>query len=836
MSPLDRRLRLPLPLRSTNGPLLESFGQDVRFAIRTLGRSPGYTAIVVLALAVGIGATTAVYSVVDGVLLRPLVYEDANRVLVVGSAHEQSGGPYPPSYPDWRDWRARSDAFADIAFTRGDVTLLHGPDGIQRVLSGFVSDGFFDVLGTQPALGRVFTPEEERGIGGRVAVLGHGLWASRFGADRAIVGKTIRLDDATYTIVGVMPRGFRYPDFAQLWTPLAPRRATDQALERRAWRVDNRVIGRLAPGITVAQATEEIRRIAAQLAAEHAETNEGWSVAMTPIRDTVIGNARSLLRILLGAAAAVLLIACFNVTNLSLVRATARVRELAVRASLGAGRARLARQLLVESLVLALVGGACGVLLAWWGVEILVSAAPGILPRLDEVRVDTRVLAVSSLVVLATALVFGTAPAVRATKLDLSSALRGASAGGGSGGGSAARRLRSALVVTQTALALMLLVGAGLLLRSFYNVLAVDAGFREEGLVTLRVLPPPQRYSTAEHLVALYDQLRERIAALPGVQAVALINHLPFAATGIPTEIMADGRARPDSSAPTAMFRLVSDEYFATMDTRVMAGRALGIEDMTETSDAIVVNETLARTQWPNVSALGRRLTVFKQAVGRADYREPIEGRIVGVVQDVRPFGPEETPAPEVFLPFPRNPWPSAYLAIRTIGEASTLVAPVRRAALAVEPNLPMDDLLTMEQRLDELIAQRRMSVLLLGSLATVALLLAAIGIYGVIAYAVTQRTREIGVRLALGAEPGSVLRLVLRDGLMLGALGVGIGAAGAVAATRLLSGMLYEVTPTDPAVLVGLSALLLAVAAGASLVPARRAALVDPVLALRSD
>jgi putative ABC transport system permease protein len=390
--------------------------------------------------------------------------------------------------------------------------------------------------------------------------------------------------------------------------------------------------------------------------------------------------------------------------------------------------------------------------------------------------------------------------------------------------------------VAQTSLALVLLVGAGLLLRSFYNVLAVDPGFRVEQLVTMRVLPSSERYSTSEHTVALYDELRQAVSAIPGVRSVALINHLPYAASGVGTELLPDGRARADSSAPNAMFRTVSDEYFSTMDIRIVAGRPLGANDMTPGSDALVVNETLARGLWPNESAVGRRLTVFGQAVGRADYRQPIEGRIVGVVADVRPFGPEQTPVPEVFAPFSTNPWPSAYLAIHTSTDASSVVGAIRRAVLAVESTLPMDELMPMEQRLDGILAQRTMTMLLLGTFAAVALVLAAVGIYGVIAYAVSQRTREIGVRMALGAAPAGVMRLVLREGLVLGVAGIAIGAGGALAATRIISGMLFGVEPTDPAVLGAISVMLLAVTAGATLVPARRAAMVDPVRALRSE
>lgn len=809
--------------------------QDLRFALRTLTRSPGYALVVILALALGIGATTAVYSVVDGVILRPLPYAEPDRLLVVSSSHPQGGSRIPPSYLDWRDWQDRARTFAQLGFARGDALLLQGTDDVRRVLTAFVSEGFLTMLGTQPLHGRTFTPDEQRGAGERVVVLGHGLWTEQFGADREILGRTIRLSGEPYTIVGIMPPGFRAPDFAQMWTPLAPHLASDPGVERRAWRVDNRVFGRLAVGATQAHAVDEMNRISARLAAEHPETNEEWGVALTPLREEVIGNAGSLLGILLGASAVVLLIACFNVANLALVRATARGREMALRASLGAGRGRLVRQLLVESVLLAAAGGVLGVLLAWWGVEALIGAAPGILPRLEEVSIDARVLAVSALVVLGTTMIFGTAPAVRATRLDLSSALRAGSAGAG-GAGRGARRARSALVVTQLALALVLLVSAGLLLRSFANLLGVDPGFTIERLVTVRVLPPAERNATPKATLALYDRLRERIEALPGVASVALINHLPLAASGVATELRVPGRARTEQGAANASFRTVTAGYFETMEIALRAGRPLREVDMSPSSDAIVVNETLANALWPGEVAVGKSLTVFKQAVGRPDFRQPIEGRVVGVVADSRPFGPDRQAVPEVFIPFERNPWASAYLAIRTRGNASAAVPPVRRTIMAVDGDLPLDDLSTMEQRMGERVAQRRLTMMLLGTFAAVALALAAIGIYGIVAYSVTQRTREIGVRMALGAEPRRVLRLVLGEGVLLGVIGVLIGMAIALGATRLLSGMLFEVEPLNPPVFVAVAALLVAVTAAASLIPALRAASVDPVRALRTD
>ena len=462
-------------------------------------------------------------------------------------------------------------------------------------------------------------------------------------------------------------------------------------------------------------------------------------------------------------------------------------------------------------------------------------AAPGILPRLDEVGIDARVLGASLVIVMATALIFGIAPALRASRLDLAHSLRAGAAGAG-GSGRGARRVRSALVVTQTALALVLLVGAGLLLRSFYNVLNVEAGFRVERLVTMRILPPAERYGTAEAVVALYERLRDATQAIPGVRSAAIINHLPLGASGVPTELRVPGRAEAEQGTTRATYRTVGDGYFETMEMRMVAGRAFDAADMTTSSNVLVVNQTLADALWPDANAVGRSLTVYKQAVGRDDYREPIEGRIVGVVADVRPFGLDQQAPAEVFVPLIRNPWPTAYLAVRTAADAAGMVDDVRRAALAIEPNLPMDDLVTMEQRLDTSLAQRRMTMTLLATFAVVALALAAIGIYGVIGYGVTQRTREIGVRMALGAEPGRVLRLVLREGMMLGMFGVTVGAAGALAVTRLLAGLLFEVEPTDPAVFAGIALLLLGVAAAASLVPARRAAAVDPVRALRSE
>ncbi|HVE79307.1 MAG TPA: ABC transporter permease [Gemmatimonadaceae bacterium] len=808
---------------------LESVLQDVRFGARALRRSPGYTAVVLLTLALGIGANTAVFSVVDAVLMRPLVYADADRLATVYMADSRGLVVGTPSYPEFHDLRAA--ATMTLGFARGAALTLRGAEGAERVLGAFVSDSFLATLGTKPALGRGFLPAEERAGGPAVVLLSHGLWAGRLGGDPSIVGRMLTLDDVAYTVVGVMPRGYLYPSFAQFWAPLAPRLAADPALDKRDYRADSRVIARLRPGTDSARAAAELRTLAAGLAEAYPATNRDLSATIVPVRQEVVGNIGPSLVMLWAAVGTLLLIACANVASLALVRGTARSHEVAVRAALGAGRWRVVRQFLVEHALLAVAGGALGTALAAAGVRALVAADPTRLPRLNEVTLDGRVLLFAAGVTVAATLLFGLAPALPAARRTLADVLRG---GTRAGEARAARRARGALVAAEVALAVMLVAAAGLLARSFQRVLGVPLGFEPARVLTMRVEPPTARYASADAASALYRRIAERVGAIAGVERVAFTNHLPLTGFFITTPVRVDGRTPEDSQATAAIYRTATAGYFEAMGIRVVRGRGLTEADMSPGSMALVVNERFARTHWPGADPVGRRLTVFKQQIQRPDYGAAIDGEVVGVIADLRTQGPEQAAPPEVYVPFAANVWPHAFLVVRARTAPGPLTAAVRRAITDEDAAIPVGFLATGETVVNDVLASRRLDTGLLAVFAGVALALAATGIYGVLAYAVSRRRREIGVRLALGASPAGVVRLVLREAMVVVAAGLALGLLGAAWSARLLRGLLFEVEADDPAVLAGLVAILLLVAALAALVPGRRAARVDPAIALR--
>jgi putative ABC transport system permease protein len=807
---------------------------DLRFALRSLRTTPGFTLAAVLALALGIGATTAVFSVVNGVLLRPLGYANPDRLVMVYATHPEQGPFYPPSIPDFEDWRAGSrDAFEELVVMRGDALLLRGKEGAQTLLAAHVSEGFFPMLGTRPALGRWFTADEERPGGPRVAVLKHGVWRSRFGGDPSVVGRTLDFAEGAYTVVGVMPPEFTAPEWGDIYVPLHTLPKARDALTKRDFRVDHVVIGRLRPGVTVQQATARLDAVSRGLQRAYPAENAGWSAQAYSLREQTVGSVRQSLLVLFGAVGVVLLIACADVANLLLVRATGRARELAVRAALGASRWRVARQLLAESLVIAVAGGALGLLLALWGVDLLKSGAPAGLPRVDEVGVDGGVLAFTAAVALLTALVFGVAPALQASRVQLADAMREGSKGAGRG--AAQQRLRGGIVVTQIALALVLMVGAGLLMRSFSRLRDVNPGFDPAPLLTLRVEAPSRRYDTPEKLLALYRRLSDDVAAIPGVARVGFVNHLPLSGTSVVTPVETDQKQAPGEQN-WALFRVADEHYFPALGRAPLEGRTFTAADMFAGSTAVVVNETVARRYWPNASAVGQRITVYRQVVGRPTYNQPVAGQVVGVVPNATVRDLTEEPQPEVYVPLPVDPWRSAFLTVRATRDPAELTAAVRRAVMAVDADIPVAKIETVSSLMATGLAGRRFNTTLLAAFAGAALLLAAIGIYGVMAYAVEQRTHEIGVRTALGAQRADVLRLIVGSGARLAAVGVVVGVAAAAASTRVLESMVYGVGVRDVGAFVGGALLLVAVALAACLLPARRATRVDPMTVLRSE
>jgi putative ABC transport system permease protein len=820
--------------------MIDTLGQDLRYGLRALRRSPGFALATILTIALGIGANTAVFSLIRGVLLRPLPYLEPDRLVSIREQHAQEGERLA-SYPTFEDWRRESDAFDGLAFIRGSTVILKGADGPEQVIAGYASPDFFRVVGTVPVLGRTFSAEEQRAGGGDVSVISYALWRRRFGGESAVIGRSMRLGDRTVTIVGVMPPGFAYPEWAALWMPIARLPVSEQALlTARGLHTDSRVIGRLRAGLSLEQAQARLSTVARRLAAAYPAESAGWTRArLSRIIEDVIGDSRSPLLILQATVFIVLLIGCANLANLSLARGTARSRELAVRTALGASRGRLIQQLLIESAVLTLAGGVAGVLIATWAVGLLRSTMPDVLPRLTEVTVDRWVLGFGLLLSALSAVAFGLLPTLKVSRPRLTDGL--AEGGWQAGSGAAGSRTRGLLIVAEVALAMILLVGAGLLLKSFARLESVPLGFEADHLLTLRVIPPTPRYDDPDRAVALYQRLQAAVAATPGVEAVALSNHVPLTGASMPTRVAVEGQADPETELVT-LFRTISPEYFETMRIPLLKGRGLTAADLTGSSSAVVVNQAFVRRYWPGRDPIGKRVTVFKSVQPRADFGQPLDGIVVGLVGDVRHFGQETDAVPEAYLPYLRNPPRWVSLVVRTKLDPELMIVPLRRVVLSVEPDLPVvgEGLWTgfapVESFLVEGRAPRALNTVLLAAFAATALLLAMIGLYGVVAYMVVQREREIGLRIALGAQRADVLKLVLRRTILLGAGGLALGTLGALLLTRFMASLLFGVTTTDLATFGIVMAALACVTMLAAYVPALRATRVDPMISLRSD
>jgi len=799
---------------------------DFRYAIRMLAKSPAFTFVAVLTLALAIGANTAIFSVVNAVLLRPLPYPQSEQLVRVFGT--QPTLPEAPSSPaNFLEWRTENQVFERIATWNGQGFNLTGSDKPERVIGARVSGDLFQLLRVQPMLGRDFTAEEDRDGADRVVILSYDFWQHRFGGDRNAIGQTIKLSDQTYTIVGVMPRGFAFPSpRAQIWTPVAFNAA------ERATRDTNYidVVARLKPGVSVEQAQANMTAVAQSQAQRYPQTNVGIGVKVVSFQEQVVGDVRPMLVVLFGAVGFVLLIACANVANLLLARAAARNREMAIRGALGASRSRVVRLLLTESVLLAIVGGAVGMLLAIWSLDLLVSLKPANLPRLAEISVNRTAFLFAAAVSILTGVLFGLVPAWQVSKTDLNEGLKE------SGRGSDAprrQRMRSLLVISEVALSLVLLVGAGLMIRSFARLLAVDPGFKPDHVLTAFVSLPVAKYQKREDQVAFYDRLLDRLRNLPGVSAAGVVTDIPLLG-GSSTGFDVDGRA-PALPGQRAMtdYRLINSDYFAVMGMHMVKGRAFTRQD-TETAPAVVIiNETLVARHFAGEDPIGKRLSL---SGGPGDMRE-----IVGVVADIRNYGLDEEVKPEVYVPFFQSA--ADYLAsqtsaltvvLRSTIDPTALAQTLREQVQALDKDQPVSAIKTMEVYLDESIAQRRFNMLLLGVFAGLALVLAAVGIYGVIAYTVTQRTHEMGIRIALGARGGDILRLVFSNSMATTITGIVVGLGAAFALTRLLRSLLYQVTATDPVVFATIPLLLLAVAALATYFPARRAMKVNPITALR--
>ncbi|HKA17152.1 MAG TPA: ABC transporter permease [Blastocatellia bacterium] len=805
---------------------METLFQDLRYGFRMLYKNPGFTAVALLALALGIGANTAIFSVVNSVLLRPLSYSDPSRLVMIWENHQQRGGPEREwaSPADFRDYQEQTNSFEHITAFLGWGPTLTGQGEPEDLLGAAVSHDTFAMLGIQPALGRTFSEEEDRPGAEKVVVLSNQLWNRRFASDPTIVGKNIALSDESYTVIGVMPRGFTFPILtnAELFRTVKPAIAGLQGCDRGC--VILRLIARLKSSVTIEGARAEMNAIAVQTAERYPESNKGVGTTLVPLQEQLVGDVRPAMLVLLGAVGLVLLIACANVANLLLARAATREKEVAIRAALGARRMRLIRQHLTESLTLALIGGMLGLILAFWLVHLLVTFAPKGTPRVAEIAIDPIVLAFTCGVALFTGVAFGLAPALLSSKTNLSNALK--EGGRDTSASSRGVRIRSALVVFEVALALMLLIGAGLLIKSFVNLQHIDPGFNPRSALRVDVSLPRTRYPARNQPTAFYKQLIERIVALPGVQSVGGISRLPLSGGGTDTEFEIEGQppSEPDRQ-PVAWYSSVTPDYFRTMGIRLIQGREPLESDNADSPKVVVISETLARRYFPDEDPIGKRL------VFGTDKRE-----IAGIVSDVNHFGLTQDARPTMYFPHAQSPARGMSLVVRTASNPLALVASIRNQVSALDQNLATSNVMTLEELVASSIAEPRFTLLLLGSFAAVALVLSGIGVYGVVSYSVSQRSHEIGVRMALGAQVSDVLKLVIAQGMTLVLGGVGVGLLAAFALSRVMSKLLYGVSPTDLTIFAATSLILTGVALGACSVPGRRATRVDPMESLRYE
>jgi predicted permease len=814
---------------------METLKQDLAYALRLLTKNPRFTAVAVLSLAIGIGATTAIFSVTNSLLLRPLPYKDADRLVILWNR-----SPGLNVVQDWfspgqyLDIKAENQSFEEVAATIDSSFNLTGQGQPYRVEGARVSSSLFPLLGTQPIMGRAFTADEDEAGKTTTAILSYGFWQQQFGGDPKVVGKTLLLNGNSIEIVGVMPRDFILNKEVM---PTVNKISNAQILlslpmgwGKRITRTneDYNIFGRLRPGVTVAQAQADVDRIVSGMKQQYPNNyppGSGFMISVVPLLQQVVGEVRRPLLILLGAVGFVLLIACSNVANLQLARAAVRQKEIAVRAAVGAVRSRIIRQLLTESVVLSLVGGLLGLLLAFAVTRLLRSVGPDTLPRLSEIGVDSRVLAFTFFVALLTGIIFGLAPALRASRVDLNGVLK---EGGRSSVGKGHHRLRSLFVVVQVALSLVLLIGAGLLVRSYQRIQDSNPGFNPRNVLSLRLSLPNAKYK-GPAVTNFYKQLAERIKALPGVEATGTSYSLPMSSVALAWGPITIEGYVPKNSADFIMSneRFVSPGYFPALGVPLVRGRYFDERDVKGAAETVIVNENLAQRFWPNQDPLGKRL----QRADKETWRT-----VVGVVRDTKEFSVDDEPPISVYHPHEQFPIGTMFVVIRTAIDPAQMTAAVTREIQSLDPELPAFEFMTMDQRLSQSLARRRFSTFLLGAFAVVALILAAIGIYGVIAYSVTQRTQEIGIRIALGARPVKIMGMVVRQSLILTMVGVVAGLAGAYALTRIMASLLYGVSATDLPTFVVPPLVLGAIALVASYFPARRAARVDPTIALRSE
>ena len=807
---------------------MDTLRQDVRYAFRRLVKSPAFTSVALLTLVLGIGANTAIFSVVNSVLLRPLPYPEPERL--VAMFHVTEGQRAVMSGPNFWDLARRTQTLAATAATTTTQPILTGEGEPVRLEGAAVTGSFFDLLGVRPLHGRVIRDEDNQPGGPKVVVLGHGIWQRTFGGQSDVIGRQITLNGIPTEVVGVMPPAFRYPAGRALWTPIAYSDAFTRE-QRANWYLT--VIGRAKPGVSIERVTAEVETIGKQLEAQYPEANETVGFTATSLLDATVGNIRWALYVLLGAVGCVLLIACVNVANLLLARAATRESEMAVRTALGAGRGRLVRQLLTESVILSFAGAGLGLLVAVWGVDILVGMQPEGIPRLDDIRVDRSVILFTVILSAVTGLLFGLVPAIQSTRSGLATMLK--ETGRGALGSRSATRVRSGLVVAEMALAVVLLAGAGLLVRSFMRLAAVDPGFGVESALTFELSLPASRYAEDARRIQFFDELMSRVRSIPGVQQAGAVLALPLTGTSFVISFEVTGRPPlPSALKPAMQVRVATSDYFSTLGIPLTRGRLFNDSDRAGSAPVVLINEAAAAQFFPGEQPIGKKIVLGWR---RGADRPRAGGEIVGIVGNVKEDGLAEADSPQLYLPYRQWPIDVMSVVLKTAVPAASLSETVRREVHAIDPSLPVANVRTLQDVLARSISQPRFYMTLLSVFAILAVVLAAVGIFGVLSYTVAQRTREIGIRMALGARESTVVGLVVRHALVLSVTGVAAGILVSWFLSKaLMTELLFSTNPRDLATFSAVATVLTAVALAAALVPARRATRVDPLVALRAE
>ena len=806
---------------------MESLLNDFRYAIRSIIKRPGFAAIAVVTLALGIGANTAIFSTVNALLLNPLPFPEQNRVVAIWDKNPKNGMEHNEvTMANYLDWRAQNQSFAHLALERWWSTNLTAGDTPERVQGFLVTANFLDVLGVKPVKGRNFVEEENQPGKDGVAIITDSLWQRRFGSDPNIVNKTITTNGVVRTVIGVLPADFNYPKGAEVYAPIA---LTPELMKNRGFH-SYYVIAKLKPGVSLKAAQAEMDTITARLAAQYPETNVGLGASVYPIVADTVRQYSAALWVMMGAVGFVLMIACANVANLMLARATGRQKEIALRTALGASRWRIVRQLLVESLIIALIGGTLGVLVGVWGIDLLKASNPGeaakFAPGWKNLGINLPVLLFTLGLSLLSGLIFGLAPAWQASKPDLNDALKE----GGRNSSSGSRRLRSLLVISEVALSLVLLIGAGLSFRSFLAMLKTNPGFNSDGVLTMNLNLPVAKYKDGNARAAFFTDLLQRVKTVPGVQSAAVVNYLPLGGANASDDFLVEGQPEPKAGDEnTGRYRVCTPDYFQTMGISILKGRPFTDQDRAGSKPVIIVNETLARRYWPNGDAVGKRMR-FSGPLDKAPWME-----VVGIAQDVK-HELNLPVTPDYYTPHAQDPWNAMVLVARTTVEPGSMAGPIRQQVLAIDRDQPVYGVYTMNEVRAISVTLYTFAFATISIFATVALVLASIGIYGVMAFAVSQRTQEIGIRMALGARAMDVLKLVITNGMSLAVIGVIAGLVGSFGITRLMASLLFDVSPTDLVTFALVTAGLLLVALIACYIPARRATKVDPLVALRYE